>query len=95
MQLAIFLNANNFFLSVSSEERENGQCEIMAPITSPSKVACVGLNYRDHCEETGKPVPLEPIFFSKLPSCVIGPFDGIPNPTGLTKVNLIFRLKYQ
>ncbi|XP_032794649.2 fumarylacetoacetate hydrolase domain-containing protein 2 [Daphnia magna] len=64
----------------SSEEKEISHCEIMAPITAPSKVACVGLNYRDHCEETGKPVPPEPIFFSKFPSCITGPFDDIPYP---------------
>ncbi|XP_046462690.1 fumarylacetoacetate hydrolase domain-containing protein 2-like [Daphnia pulex] len=66
--------------NLNGDERDYDQCEIMAPITSPSKVACVGLNYRDHCEETGKPVPAEPIFFSKFPSCIVGPFDGIPYP---------------
>jgi len=55
-------------------------CKILAPITSPDKVVCAGMNYRDHCIEQGVPVPEEPIFFSKFPSSIIGPFDDIPYP---------------
>lgn len=73
------------FQSLSGEEKDSSQYEMLAPITSPGKVACVGLNYRDHCQETGKPIPLEPLFFSKFPSCIIGPFDEIPYPE-VTKV---------
>lgn len=62
--------------------------ELLAPITSPGKVACVGLNYRDHCEETGKPIPPEPLFFSKFPSCITGPFDKILLPD-VTKVKQV------
>jgi len=36
---------------------------LRAPIQNPDKVVCVGMNYKDHCEEQGVPVPPEPIFF--------------------------------
>lgn len=59
---------------------EPSQFELLAPVTSPDKVACVGMNYRDYCAQQGVPVPVEPVFFSKWPSCIAGPFDSIPYP---------------
>jgi acylpyruvate hydrolase len=53
-----------------------------APIENPSKIICVGLNYRDHCEETGIPIPEKPIFFCKFPSSITGPGDPISWPPG-------------
>ncbi|MCH9655726.1 MAG: fumarylacetoacetate hydrolase family protein [Planctomycetes bacterium] len=44
----------------------------LAPIPSPGKVLCIGLNYRDHAEETGMPFPDEPVCFSKFSSAVTG-----------------------
>lgn len=68
--------------SHSSENRDlaQSQYQLLAPITQPDKVVCVGMNYRDTCEELGAPIPLEPLIFSKFSSCIIGPFDGIPYP---------------
>ncbi|CAG0887636.1 unnamed protein product [Cyprideis torosa] len=54
--------------------------ELLAPITGMDKVVCVGMNYRDHCEEQGAPIPTEPIIFSKFASCVVGPYEDIPYP---------------
>ena len=42
----------------------------------------VGLNYADHAEESGMPVPDEPILFNKAPSCIVGPNDDIILPPG-------------
>jgi 2-keto-4-pentenoate hydratase/2-oxohepta-3-ene-1,7-dioic acid hydratase in catechol pathway len=53
-----------------------------APIEDPNKIVCVGLNYRDHCEETGTPVPEKPIFFCKFPSSITGPNDPVSWPPG-------------
>ena len=39
-----------------------------APLQAPSKVACVGLNYHDHCRETGMAAPERPLIFAKFPS---------------------------
>ena len=49
------------------------------------KVVCVGLNYRDHAEETGKPIPAEPILFMKATTSIVGPDDDIVLPKGSRK----------
>jgi len=46
----------------------------------PSKVVCVGLNYRDHIQEMGHAMPEEPCIFMKPSSAVIGPGEGIAHP---------------
>ncbi|MGD0054426.1 MAG: fumarylacetoacetate hydrolase family protein [Acidimicrobiales bacterium] len=58
-----------------------------APIVKPEKVVCIGLNYRDHANETGATVPTEPIIFMKAPNCVIGPNDEILVPRGSSKTD--------
>lgn len=45
---------------------------LLPVVTRPPKVICVGLNYRDHAEETGAKIPEHPVFFSKFTSCLIG-----------------------
>ncbi len=50
---------------------------ILAPLRRPSKIVCVGLNYLDHCRETGVPAPTSPVIFSKFPSSIIGPGEPI------------------
>lgn len=42
----------------------------------------IGLNYTDHAEETGAPIPREPILFNKAASCVVGPYDDVVLPEG-------------
>ena len=58
-----------------------------APIAAPGKVVCIGLNYRDHAEETGAALPDEPVVFMKDPSTVIGAFDDVHIPRGSTKTD--------
>jgi acylpyruvate hydrolase len=53
-----------------------------APITDPGKFICIGLNYRDHAEETGNPIPKEPPIFAKWAPSIIGPNDPILRPRG-------------
>ncbi|HEX4092408.1 MAG TPA: fumarylacetoacetate hydrolase family protein [Trebonia sp.] len=55
---------------------------IGAPIARPGKVVCIGLNYRDHAEETGAAIPERPVVFMKDPSTVIGPQDDVRIPRG-------------
>lgn len=50
------------------------------PIAVPSKIICVGLNYRDHAEETGLALPSRPLLFAKWPNTLIGPGDAIVLP---------------
>ena len=58
-----------------------------APVARPGKVVCIGLNYRDHAEETGAALPAEPVVFMKDPSTVVGPFDTVLVPRGSTKTD--------
>ena len=51
-----------------------------APIARPGKVICIGLNYADHAEESGMPIPEEPIVFFKGSNTVVGPYDQIQIP---------------
>jgi 2-keto-4-pentenoate hydratase/2-oxohepta-3-ene-1,7-dioic acid hydratase in catechol pathway len=48
------------------------------PIRTPSKILAVGLNYMDHCRESGTPVPDHPIEFAKYPSSLTGHMHPIP-----------------
>jgi 2,4-didehydro-3-deoxy-L-rhamnonate hydrolase len=58
------------------------EVKLLAPIPRPGKILCSGINYRSHKEENPTAtMPTEPFFFSKLPSCVIGPGDPIIMPT--------------
>jgi 2-keto-4-pentenoate hydratase/2-oxohepta-3-ene-1,7-dioic acid hydratase in catechol pathway len=57
------------------------------PVARPGKVVCVGLNYRDHAEETHAAVPAEPILFMKDPSTVIGPHDEVLVPRRSVKTD--------
>ena len=59
---------------------------LLAPAT-PSKIVAVGLNYRDHAAERGKPLPSEPLIFLKPPSAVIGPGEAIRRPAWAGRVD--------
>ena len=52
----------------------------LCPLTEASRVFCIGLNYRDHAEETGSPIPAEPIVFSKFSSTLTDPGADIVLP---------------
>lgn len=56
------------------------QVTLLAPCT-PSKVICIGLNYKDHAKELAMELPQEPLMFLKPPSSVIGPNQRIVRPT--------------
>ncbi len=76
------------------DSRETGEvlvlteCRLLAPAV-PSKVVLVGLNYREHIEESqsASDVPQEPVIFLKPPTAVIGPWDEIPYPPHLDRVD--------
>ena len=44
----------------------------LPPVTRPSKIVCLGLNYRDHAEESGLGIPEFPVLFARFPSSLIG-----------------------
>jgi 2-keto-4-pentenoate hydratase/2-oxohepta-3-ene-1,7-dioic acid hydratase in catechol pathway len=61
--------------------------DLMAPITRPSKIVALGLNYQAHAEETGNTAPEEPLFFAKAPSSIVGPGADIVYPSMVTRVD--------
>jgi 2-keto-4-pentenoate hydratase/2-oxohepta-3-ene-1,7-dioic acid hydratase in catechol pathway len=58
-----------------------------SPIARPSKIICIGLNYRMHAIESGMPVPEVPIIFMKATSSLCGPFDNILIPKNSVKTD--------
>ena len=59
--------------------------QLLAPVT-PSKIVAIGLNYKDHAAEQGKPLPKEPMMFMKPSTAVIGPGESIVLPEGAGRI---------
>lgn len=57
------------------------------PVAQVRKFIAIGLNYRDHAEESGMTIPTEPIIFHKAISCLSGPDDDIVQPPHSTKLD--------
>jgi 2,4-didehydro-3-deoxy-L-rhamnonate hydrolase len=53
-----------------------------APIDDPGKFICIGLNYRDHAEETNNPIPKEPPIFPKWTNAILDPGEPVLRPRG-------------
>jgi acylpyruvate hydrolase len=58
-----------------------------APIADPGKFICIGLNYRDHAEETNNPIPVEPPIFPKWSTAIVGPGEPVLRPRGSTRLD--------
>src|ERR1700756_5737616 len=72
---------------VSTLRRVSPQERLGPPIRRPSKIVCVGLNYRDHAAESGLQLPSEPVLFFKATSSLVGPNDALVIPRGAEKVD--------
>ncbi|MGP8269306.1 MAG: fumarylacetoacetate hydrolase family protein [Terracidiphilus sp.] len=59
---------------------KHSEVRLGAPLPNPPRIFAIGLNYREHALETGKPIPTTPIVFPKLPTAIIGPGDPIVLP---------------
>jgi 2-keto-4-pentenoate hydratase/2-oxohepta-3-ene-1,7-dioic acid hydratase in catechol pathway len=57
------------------------------PIRRPSKIICIGLNFRDHATETHAEIPKEPVIFFKATTAMVGPNDPVMIPKNATKVD--------
>ena len=60
---------------------------LRAPIPRPGKVICIGLNYKDHAEESGMELPERPLCFSKFSSCAIGSGQEVVSPPGTEQLD--------
>jgi len=68
-------------------ERVEKPVRLGAPLARPSKIICVGLNYKDHAAETNAPIPAEPILFFKATTAIVGPNDDLIIPKNSTKTD--------
>lgn len=57
------------------------------PMGRPSKIVCVGLNYRAHALESGMDIPEEPVLFFKATTAICGPNDSVKIPEGSSKTD--------
>jgi 2-keto-4-pentenoate hydratase/2-oxohepta-3-ene-1,7-dioic acid hydratase in catechol pathway len=74
-------------IKVSPEGKEGiplSKVELLAPLSNPPKIICLGLNYFDHAEEQGKEPPKDPVIFLKPRTSIAGPFEDIPVPFDYT-----------
>jgi 2,4-diketo-3-deoxy-L-fuconate hydrolase len=58
-----------------------------SPISRPSKIVCIGLNFRDHAKESKMEIPIEPVIFFKATSSLVGPNDDLVIPKRGQKVD--------
>ena len=86
---ARLLAANALVKDVSSFDFEPmplSAAKLLAPVT-PSKIVCVGRNYRDHAKELGNEAPAEPLLFFKPPSSLLEPGGVVRMPAVSERVD--------
>ena len=72
-------------LDASSLPVVSGAPRLGVPVAGIGKYMCIGLNYSDHAEEAGMPIPEHPILFMKANSAISGPDDVVSIPRGSKK----------
>ncbi|WP_063005826.1 fumarylacetoacetate hydrolase family protein [Nocardia salmonicida] len=77
---------------IAADRDTGGRVEIddvrlLPVVPHPSKVFCVGLNYRDHITETKRELPTYPVLFPKFADSLIGAYDDIVAPTESTQID--------
>jgi 2-keto-4-pentenoate hydratase/2-oxohepta-3-ene-1,7-dioic acid hydratase in catechol pathway len=81
-------------LDLGSLPAVKGRPRLGPPIAMVPKFLGIGLNYRDHAEETGMPIPEAPIVFAKATSCISGPNDPILIPRGWQRMDFEVELAF-
>jgi len=71
----------------ASAPRVAGSIRLGSPISRPSKIVCIGLNFRDHARESKMEIPAEPVIFFKASSSLVGPNDDLIMPKNARKVD--------
>jgi 2-keto-4-pentenoate hydratase/2-oxohepta-3-ene-1,7-dioic acid hydratase in catechol pathway len=71
----------------AAARRVEASARLGPPIARPSKIVCIGLNFRDHAAETGAAIPPEPVIFFKSTTALVGPNDDLVMPRGGTKLD--------
>jgi 2,4-didehydro-3-deoxy-L-rhamnonate hydrolase len=73
--------------NLSTAPKEDPAARLGPPICRPSKIVCIGLNFRDHARESGMEIPDEPVIFLKSTSSLVGPNDDLVIPRNGNKVD--------
>jgi 2-keto-4-pentenoate hydratase/2-oxohepta-3-ene-1,7-dioic acid hydratase in catechol pathway len=73
--------------NVESVSASKSAASLLAPITFPPKIICLGLNYVDHAAETNTAVPDEPVIFMKPHTTIIGPNESILKPSFVKRLD--------
>jgi len=73
--------------NAGSAPRVSNSVRLGSVICRPSKIVCIGLNFRDHAAETGAKIPTEPVIFFKSTTALVGPNDSLMIPKGADKVD--------
>jgi len=71
----------------STAPRVSSSMRLGPPISRPSKIICIGLNYRDHAAESGAEIPREPVVFMKATTSLVGPNDPVVIPRNAEKLD--------
>ena len=74
-------------MHASSAPRVANSVRLGPPIRRPSKIVCIGLNFRDHAAESKLEPPKEPVIFFKSTSSLVGPNDSLKIPRNAEKVD--------
>ncbi|HET8830443.1 MAG TPA: fumarylacetoacetate hydrolase family protein [Casimicrobiaceae bacterium] len=64
-----------------------GRPRLGSCVATPSKFIAIGLNFTDHANETGSPIPENPVVFFKAPTCIVGANDNIIQPLDSTQLD--------
>lgn len=71
-----------------------GDVQLLAPVETPGKIVCVGLNYHDHAEEQDEKIPERPMLFSKSPTSITHPQRPIVHPAMVDQVDYEVELAF-
>lgn len=82
-RLAAWLNTNQ----VDCPKHDYESLELDSAVPRPSKIICIGLNFKDHAEESDMDLPKEPVVFFKATSSLCGPNDNLVIPRGSEKTD--------
>ena len=74
-------------IKVKDKSHRLAELRVLAPVERPTKIICVGLNYRSHIREMGVKMPVDPLIFTKPSSAIIGPGDDILLPAASSRVD--------
>jgi 2-keto-4-pentenoate hydratase/2-oxohepta-3-ene-1,7-dioic acid hydratase in catechol pathway len=73
--------------NAASAPRVAQSVRLGSPISRPSKIVCIGLNFHDHAKESNMDIPKEPVIFFKATTSLVGPNDSVVIPKNGSKLD--------